>query len=157
MSVPTETSVGAFIAPRDGVVLGPPRRWLRLEGATLLVGSLVAFSTTRQAWWMVPVTLLAPDLLAFGYLGSTRLGARLYNLAHSILLPAGLVGLSWWQHKPLVLALAVTWLAHIGFDRLLGYGLKYDDDFKHTHLGHLGRREVDVSRRLDIGIRDAAD
>jgi hypothetical protein len=28
-----------------------------------------------------------------------------------------------------------VWIAHIGFDRLLGYGLKYDTAFKDTHPG----------------------
>jgi hypothetical protein len=58
-------------------------------------------------------------------------------------LPGGidLAGLSqWWQHRPLVLALGLVWLAHIGLDQLLGYGLKYDDSFQHIHLGILGRR-----------------
>ena len=52
-----------------------------------------------------------------------------------------LIGLGWWQHRPLVLALGLVWLAHIGLDRLLGYGLKYDDSFQHTHLGIQGRRK----------------
>ena len=73
-----------------------------------------------------------------GYLRSSRLGAQLYNIAHSTVLPAVLTGFGWWQGKPLVLALALAWLAHVGLDRLLGYGLKYDDSFQHTHLGHLG-------------------
>ena len=29
---------------------------------------------------------------------------------------------------------ALIWLAHIGMDRLLGYGLKYPSAFKDTHL-----------------------
>ena len=33
------------------------------------------------------------------------------------------------------MALALVWLAHIGLDRLLGMGLKYNDRFAHTHLG----------------------
>jgi hypothetical protein len=123
----------------DGAVTGTPRRWLRLEGAVLLAGSLIAYPMTRQAWWLVPLTILLPDLLMIGYLGSTRLGAQLYNTAHSTLLPAAMIGLGWWQSKPLVVALGLTWLAHIGIDRLLGYGLKYGDHFQHTHLGHLGQ------------------
>ena len=87
----------------------------------------------------MPLTILVPDLFAAGYLGRTRLGAHLYNLAHSTALPAGLAGLGWWQGRPLVLALGLVWLAHIGADRLLGYGLKYGDNFQHTHLGQLGR------------------
>src|SRR5712691_69150 len=76
----------------DGTVVGAPRRWLRLEGATLLVGSLVSFSTTGQPWWLVPLTVFVPDLLMVGYFGGTRLGARVYNLAHSTSLPAAMVG-----------------------------------------------------------------
>jgi hypothetical protein len=72
-----------------------------------------------------------------GYIGGTRLGAMTYNLAHSAPLPAALTALGWWQHDPLVLALGLVWLAHIGMDRALGYGLKYKDDFQHTHLGRL--------------------
>ena len=48
--------------------------------------------------------------------------------------------------RSLILALGLVWLAHIGVwlahigaDRLLGYGLKYDDNFQHTHLGQLGQ------------------
>lgn len=122
----------------DGTVLGAPRRWLRLEGATLVVGALIAFSTTHQAWWVVPLTVLVPDFLAAGYLGGTRIGARVYNLAHTTPLPALMVGLGWWRAAPVVLALGLVWLAHIGVDRVLGYGLKYDDSFQHTHLGWIG-------------------
>jgi hypothetical protein len=131
-------SAGAAASP-DGTVTGTPRRWLRLEGAVLLAGSLIAYSATRQPWWLVPLTLLLPDLLMAGYLGGTRLGAQLYNIAHSTVLPAAVIGLGWWLGKPLVLALALTWLAHVGLDRVLGYGLKYNDNFQHAHLGHLGR------------------
>jgi len=87
----------AAVLPSDGTVFGPPRRWLRFEGATLLVASLVAYSATRQAWWLVPLTLLAPDLLAVGYLGGSRLGARLYNLGHT---PPSLAGLSIQRRHP---------------------------------------------------------
>jgi Domain of unknown function (DUF4260) len=73
-----------------------------------------------------------------GYLAGPRFGSYAYNLGHSTPLPAAVVAIGWWQEKPLVLALGLVWLAHIGIDRLLGYGLKYDDRFQHTHLGRLG-------------------
>jgi len=123
----------------DGIVVGTPRRWLRVEGATLLAGSLIAYSTTGQAWWLVPITLLLPDLTMVGYLGGPRLGSRLYNLAHSTPLPAAIVAVGWWQDKSLLVALGLVGLAHIGLDRVLGYGLKYGDHFQHTHLGRLSR------------------
>jgi hypothetical protein len=37
-------------------------------------------------------------------------------------------------------ALAMIWLAHVGIDRALGYGLKYGDAFNATHLGRIGPR-----------------
>lgn len=133
------SSVTPAAVPVSGTVSGAPRRWLRLQGGVLLAGSLIAFSATGQPWWLVPATILVPDVLAAGYLGGTRLGAHLYNLAHSTTLPAALAGLGRWQGRPLILALGLVWLAHIGADRLLGYGLKYGDSFQHTHLGQLGQ------------------
>lgn len=131
-------SISDFVA--DGMVVATPRRWLRVEGATLLAGSLIAYSTTGQAWWLAPLTLLLPDLTMVAYLGGPRLGSRLYNLGHSTPLPAAIVAIGWWQDKSLLAALGLVWLAHIGLDRLIGYGLKYGDHFRHTHLGRLGRK-----------------
>jgi hypothetical protein len=128
-----------------GTVHGAPRLWLRLEAATLLAGALIAYSTTNQPWWLIPLTFLAPDVSAAGYLGGAGLGTRLYNIAHVTPLPAAAIALGWWQHMPLVAALGLVWLAHIGLDRSLGYGLKYSDDFGHTHLSwktHLPRTAV---------------
>jgi Domain of unknown function (DUF4260) len=124
--------------PGGGTVTGTPRTWLRGEAAVLLAGSLIAYSGTRQPWWLVPLVVLLPDLAMAGYLAGTRAGAVSYNLAHATPLPAVMVVLGWWQHRPLILALGLVWLAHIGLDRLLGYGLKYGDNFQHTHLGRLG-------------------
>jgi len=120
--------------PGAGTVVGAPRLWLRLEGAALLAGALIAYTTTNQAWWLIPLTLLVPDISAVGYLGGARLGARLYNIAHVTPLPAALIALGWWNHTPLVAALGLVWLAHIGMDHFLGYRLKYSDNFQHTHL-----------------------
>jgi Domain of unknown function (DUF4260) len=133
----TQPIGGAVVSISDGTVSGAPRLWLRLEAGALLAGALVAYSTTGQHWWLVPVAVLFPDLAMMGYVGGTRIGAFVYNLAHAIPVPALLIGLGWWQHRPLVLGLAFIWLAHIAFDRVLGYGLKYDDHFQHTHLGIL--------------------
>jgi hypothetical protein len=38
-----------------------------------------------------------------------------------------------------ILLIAMIWLAHIGFDRALGYGLKYASGFGFTHLGRIGK------------------
>ena len=107
----------------DGTVTGTPRRWLRLEGAVLLAGSLIAYSATRQPWWLVPLALLAPDLLMVGYFHGTRLGGTAIQPCprHGAASCHGRLG--WWQSRPLVVALGLIWLAHMGIDRLFGYGL----------------------------------
>jgi len=128
----TATATRGGIA--DGTKAGAPTRLLRLEGAALLAGSLLAYTTTGRPWWLIPLTLLLPDLSALGYLGGTRLGARIYNLFHITPLPGVLIAVGWWQSASLATALGLVWLAHIGMDRMLGYGLKYGDDFQHTHL-----------------------
>jgi hypothetical protein len=135
LSYPLQPATASAV---DGAVIGAPRRLLRFEGAVLAVGALLAYSTTDKAWWLVPLTLLVPDLTMIGYLGRTRVGAFLYNLGHSTPLPAAVVAVGWWQDKSLIVALGLIWVTHIGLDRLLGYGLKYDDHFQHTHLGRIG-------------------
>ena len=101
----------------------------------LLAGVLIAFGVLGQPWWLVPAGILAPDIAMSGYLAGARFGAHLYNLAHATPLPAVMLGAGYWQADRLVMALALIWLAHIGLDRLLGTGLKYNDRFTHTHLG----------------------
>jgi Domain of unknown function (DUF4260) len=123
------------VSPGVGVVVGTPRRWLGLEGLVLLAGALIAYSTLGQPWWLVPAGILVPDIAMSGYVAGTRLGAHLYNLAHATLLPAVMLGIGYCQADRLLMALALIWLAHIGLDRLLGMGLKYNDRFAHTHLG----------------------
>jgi hypothetical protein len=124
-----------------GVVAGRPARWLRVEGVILLISALVLFGSTHQHWWLVPAAILLPDLLMAGYLGGTKVGAAAYNLGHSYPLPAVLSLFGVDRHAPLALALGLIWLAHVGMDRALGYGLKYDDNFQHTHLGQLGHSQ----------------
>ena len=123
------------LSPAQGVVAGAPRRWLGLEGLVLLAGALIAVGALGQPWWLVPATILVPDIAMTGYAAGPRPGAHLYNLTHATPVPAVMLGAGYWQADRLVIALALVWLAHIGLDRLLGTGLKYKDRFTHTHLG----------------------
>lgn len=112
----------------------------RLEGSALLAASVVLFAWSGQSWWWFGLLLLAPDLFMVGYLGGTRLGAAIYNLGHTMvwplaLLTAGIVG-----DRTGSLAAGAIWLAHIGMDRALGFGLKHDNAFQNTHLGMIGRQ-----------------
>lgn len=119
-------------------VTSRPRRFLRLDGLVLLAASVVVFAAQHVRWWLYPALLLVPDVSMVGYLRDARVGAFLYNLGHSYLAPAIVVLAGWRAASPLTIACGVIWLGHIGFDRAMGYGLKYDDAFTSTHLGPIG-------------------
>jgi hypothetical protein len=73
------------------------------------------------------------------YKRQPQVGAFTYNLLHhkaiaiTLYVVGALVG-----SQPLQLA-GVIILGHSSLDRVFGYGLKYPDSFKHTHLGQIGR------------------
>jgi len=122
-----------------GFVTGAPRTILRAEGLAALAVSLALFAHVGGSWGMFAALFLAPDLAMLGYLAGPTLGAAAYNAAHSYVGPALLAGAAMLAGADLVLALALVWTAHIGFDRALGYGLKHPTAFGDTHLGRAGR------------------
>lgn len=113
---------------------------LRIEGAVVLVAAVVAYAGQGAGWVLFAALFLLPDVSMLGYLIGRRLGAALYNAGHTYLAPAALAALAWSQQLPELLGPALIWAAHIGFDRLMGYGLKYGTGFGDTHLGRRGRR-----------------
>lgn len=123
------------ILPTTDVVRGAPQAILRLEGLVLLGAASVAYAQTGIGWGLFALLFLAPDIFMLGYLRNTRIGAMLYNAGHSTIGPFVLIGAGLALASPLTLAIGLIWMAHVGFDRAVGYGLKYADHFKHTHLG----------------------
>lgn len=121
-------------------VVGRPKLFLQVDGLVLFITALLLFSKTGQRWWLVPLLLFVPDIFMAGYAKSTKVGALIYNLGHTYLLPTITALYGWYQNHYLVLAIGLIWLAHVGMDRFAGYGLKYDDNFKHTHLGSLFKK-----------------
>jgi hypothetical protein len=121
-----------------GVVTDLPRVLLRVEGLVLLAVSLFMYERYGRSWWLFALLLLVPDVGMLGYLAGPRIGATTYNLVHTYLGPAVLLLVGVAVDSPLTYSIAFVWFAHIGLDRILGYGLKYPDGFKHTHLGVIG-------------------
>ena len=119
----------------DGAVQG----LLRLEGLALLGCAAGLYWRAGGDWKQFAILFLAPDLSFAGYLAGPRVGAAAYNGAHSTLLPLALGAFGLAFSLPAACALALIWLAHVGFDRALGYGLKYGRGFGFTHLGRIGR------------------
>ena len=110
----------------------------RLEGGVMLGLGLVAYAWLGQSWLVFALLFLVPDLAMLAYLRSTATGTITYNLVHTYVAPAllALLGLA---VGPLAFGLAAIWTAHIGADRLLGYGLKHSSGFGDTHLGRIGK------------------
>ncbi len=123
-------------------VSGHIRTTLRLEGLCLLVAAIMVYQHLDLSWSTFAWFFLAPDLSFLGYLAGSRIGALAYNSAHSSIGPllTAVTGLMF--DLPLCYAIALIWLAHIGFDRMLGYGLKYASGFGHTHLGLIGKQRA---------------
>jgi hypothetical protein len=111
-----------------------PRVLLRAEGLAIFAGALALYFDAGYGWLLLVLLALAPDLSMIGYLAGTRAGALSYNLAHNLVLPVALGILSVLGDVERPVQLALIWLAHIGADRLLGYGLKYPSSFRDTHL-----------------------
>jgi hypothetical protein len=111
----------------------------RIEGAFMLAVALWLYDSVGQGWWFFLLLLFVPDASMVGYLRSTRVGAVVYNIGHSLAVPLALLLIGWSFAIPVAQAVALVWVAHIGMDRALGYGLKHDGSFHDTHLGRIGR------------------
>jgi hypothetical protein len=111
-----------------------PRRLLHLEGLAVLVAAIALYFDSGYGWLVLLVLFLAPDLSMLGYVAGPRAGALAYDVVHTYALPLalGLAGVL--TETGVSTQLALIWAAHIGLDRLLGYGLKYPTGFKDTHL-----------------------
>jgi hypothetical protein len=134
---PSDTSTTMTV---PGAAVGGVAALLRQEGAVALALSVGAYHAIDGSWALFAALFLLPDAGMIGYLGGRRMGALFYNASHTYVAPAALVLFGWTLAMPFILGPALIWSAHIGFDRMLGYGLKYDTAFGATHLGWRGRR-----------------
>ncbi|OYX27470.1 MAG: hypothetical protein B7Z10_00255 [Rhodobacterales bacterium 32-66-7] len=125
-----------------GVVRSVPNLILRAEGAALLAAASVAYATVGAGWGLFALLFLVPDVFMLGYLRGPRLGSVVYNLGHSTILPVALIGFGLVLPSGMAVSVGLIWLAHVGFDRAAGYGLKYGDAFRHTHLSGPAGAEV---------------
>jgi Domain of unknown function (DUF4260) len=115
------------------------RFWLRLEGGGAFAAGVVAYASLGgDLIWLLP-TLLLPDLSAIGYLRGPRVGAFTYNLVHNWALGLAVAGIGIYAQVPAVLLAGTVLVAHVGMDRLVGYGMKLQSSFNDTHLGRKGK------------------
>jgi hypothetical protein len=113
---------------------------LKLEEVGIFLLCIFLFSKLNFAWWWFPALLLLPDIGMIGYIINPKIGAFTYNLLHHrfaaslVAFYALTYGNEYWKLAAILL------FAHISLDRILGYGLKYNDSFSNTHLGVIGKK-----------------
>jgi hypothetical protein len=116
------------------------KQLIALEKFVLFIVAIYLFALLPYAWWLFPALLLVPDLSMLGYLVNNTVGAISYNFFHHKALGAGLYMLGLYFNQEMLLLAGVIFFAHSCFDRVFGYGLKYNDGFHHTHLGYIGKK-----------------
>ena len=120
------------------MITGQPKPILRLEGLVLFATGLAAFLYLKQSVWIFAGLFLVPDLCMAAYFAGPKLGTIAYNIFHTTIVPLLLAIYGVLSGELFAQVIASIWLAHIGLDRAIGYGLKYATDFKDTHLGRIG-------------------
>ncbi len=122
----------------SGDTKGIVRLILRLEGVCILATAMLAYSKLGFGWGTFALFFLTPDISLVGYLVGPGVGAIAYNATHSYIGAIVCLVAGFLLSAPMLSCAGIIWCAHIGFDRALGYGLKYSDGFGFTHLGFIG-------------------
>jgi len=116
---------------------------LKIEELGLLaLFTFVYFHFYPGEWGLYLALFFVPDISFALYLISPKAGAVAYNILHhkgvmAVLILAGLLLMD-----DLIIKMGLIFMSHSCFDRVLGYGLKYPDNFAHTHLGWIGSSKV---------------
>lgn len=115
--------------------------WQRVEGGLIFVIGMWVYNSLGGglSWWQLLLAFFAPEISFAGYLAGRRIGAFVYNFVHNYAFGLIVMMLGSVTGNSVMLMLGALWFAHSGFDRMLGYGLKTDEGFRHTHLGRIGR------------------
>lgn len=124
--------------------MGAAVLWQRVEGGIVFLAGILLFlhGNMELPWWLAVLIFLAPDLSFLGYLLGPKAGGFVYNTVHIYGLGAAFLAAGLSLSLPVCAALGALWLAHAGFDRMLGYGLKLPEGFAFTHLGRIGKKPL---------------
>jgi hypothetical protein len=114
---------------------------LKLEELGQFLIAIVLFNQLDYAWWIFPICLLLPDLSMIGYIAGPKIGAWLYNIFHHKLTAVLIYAIGLWIDSAPLMLTGIILFGHSAMDRIFGYGLKFCDNFQHTHLGWIGKRK----------------
>lgn len=116
-------------------------RTLKLEEMAMFGFSIFLFNQTEYDWWLFLILILVPDIGMLGYLVNSKIGALTYNLFHHKGIALTILILGYYYSLEWAVLTGIILFGHSAMDRMVGYGLKYEDSFKHTHLGWLNGEE----------------
>jgi uncharacterized membrane protein len=119
---------------KSNAALSMPSIFLRVEGTAIFLGAILAYAQQGASGLLFIALLFVPDVSMLGYVANKQLGALVYNIGHQIALPLMLIGVGVVASTPLAIQIGLIWIAHIGMDRIVGYGFKYASAFKETHM-----------------------
>lgn len=111
-----------------------PSVLLRLDGLAIAAVAILLYRELGTAWWIFAAGFLAPDLAIVAYLAGPRVGAIAYNAVHTYLWGVVLFGFGLLGSQASLMTVGLIWTTHVAVDRLTGFGLKYPDGFRRTHL-----------------------
>lgn len=110
---------------------------IRIEGLVVLALGAYVYFSSGYSWVIFLLLLMLPDIFMIGYMVSNKVGAYLYNAAHTFVTPLLLLLAGMTLSLDFLIMISLIWLVHIGMDRMMGYGLKYESNFKDTHIQRL--------------------
>ena len=110
---------------------------LKIEEGLMFLLGVWAFLHLGYPLWEFAVWILAPDISLIGYTLNPKVGAFCYNLFHHKGFAIGVFLGGYYAHSDPAMLAGIILFAHSSMDRIFGFGLKYEDSFKHTHLGGL--------------------
>jgi len=121
----------------DMRVRGHVRLFLRIEALAIFGAGIAAYGQLGGPWLALVPLLFVPDISMIGFVRNARLGALTYDVGHNLGTAGAALGLGLWLGVGWLAIAGAVLVAHIGMDRVLGYGLKYPTEFKDTHLQHV--------------------
>jgi len=113
---------------------------LKIEELAQFGLGVLFFTMLNFKWWVFPALLLTPDIGMLGYLINPKVGAIIYNFFHHKAVAIIVMVVGYLHLGEVVTLIGVILFSHAAFDRIFGYGLKYSDSFKNTHLGSLEKK-----------------
>lgn len=128
-----------FDRSQFGLKMDRMKNIIKLEELAMLALAVYLNTFLSYPAWLFWALFLAPDISMIGYIFNTRVGAVLYNIVHHKGMAIAFYVIGTILPSQALQFTGLLLFGHSSFDRMLGYGLKYADDFKNTHLGKIGK------------------